>query len=68
MLRPMDLGISDVLGLFVALYVVRAVMTGDVFAPLGARERTVERETDSRRFWTAIALYAALSVALITLF
>jgi hypothetical protein len=56
------------LGVLVAAYTVISAMRGEVFAKSGVWGRTVTRADSPRDFWTIIAIYAALSVALFTVF
>jgi hypothetical protein len=56
------------LGALLAVYTVYAAFTGRVFAKAGARGTTVDREASPAYFWTVIAIYGALSIALITVF
>lgn len=56
------------LGVVVALYTVYAVMRGEVRAKDGPGGRTVSRVKAPEYFWMVIVTYAALSVALLTIF
>jgi hypothetical protein len=60
--------IFRILGLLVALYTIYASVTGEVYAKSGASGRTVSRHESPRYFWTVVAIYAALSMALMTIF
>lgn len=56
------------LGALLALYTLFAAWSGEVFAKSGASRRTVLREENPRYFWAVLAVYAATSVALLTVF
>ncbi|HUG35760.1 MAG TPA: hypothetical protein VML54_02350 [Candidatus Limnocylindrales bacterium] len=56
------------LGVLVALYTTYATITGEVYAKAGPGARLVSREESPGYFWTVIAIYAGLGVALITVF
>jgi len=56
------------LGFLLALYAVYAALKGEVYAKSGAWGRTVSRDGSPEYFWLVIAIYAGLSVALLTLF
>ncbi len=50
------------------LYAAYAALSGEVFAKSGVWGRTVTKAESPGYFWGVIAIYAALSVALLTLF
>lgn len=52
------------LGTLLALYVVYALATGRVYAKHRWWGRSWERDTDPLPYWTGIAVYGGLSVAL----
>lgn len=56
------------LGVLVAFYTVLAAVRGEVFAKSGVWGRTIVRTDEPRYFWCVIVCYAALSVALLTVF
>ena len=58
------------LGIAVAIYVVFAAYDGRVYAERAwlRRPSMVERSAEPRWFWTVIAIYGALAVALIMVF
>jgi hypothetical protein len=56
------------LGALVGLYTLYAAINGEVYAKSGAWGRTVSRVDSPEYFWVVIAIYAGLSVALITVF
>jgi hypothetical protein len=56
------------LGVLVLLYAAYAAVKGAVFAKSGASGRTVSRDESPRYFWAVIAVYAALGIALLTVF
>ena len=57
-----------VIGAALAVYVCYAVVNGSVYAKSGISGRSVLREESPGYFWVVIAIYAALSLALILLF
>lgn len=57
-----------VLGGAVLLYTAYAALRGEVYAKSGPAGRTVSRAESPRYFWTVVAIYAGLGVALITIF
>lgn len=56
------------IGVLLALYTAYAVVSGEVFARSGISGRTVLKAESPGYFWVVIVIYAALSVALITVF
>lgn len=58
----------DALGIVVALYTAYAAATGEIYAKSGLFGRTVSREQSPGYFWVVVAIYAGLSVALISFF
>ncbi len=56
------------LGLLVLLYCAYAAARGEVFAKSGASGRTVSRAESPEYFWVVVTIYAALGVALLTVF
>jgi hypothetical protein len=52
------------LGLLLAGYIVLALLSGAVYARSAAWGRTFRRAEEPLRYWSAIAAYALLSVAL----
>ena len=56
------------LGVLVAAYALVAAVRGEVYAKSGPGGRTVSREESPAYFWTVVAIYGALAVALITVF
>ena len=56
------------MGVVVALYTISAIIRGEVYARDGPGGRTVSRIRSPEYFWTVIATYAALSIALIAFF
>ena len=57
-----------VIGAALAVYVCYAVVNGSVYAKSGVSGRNVLREESPGYFWSVIATYAALSLALVLLF
>lgn len=53
------------LGAALACYVAYAALSGSVIAKAGAGSRSVERRDSPVYFWAVVAVYAALSVALL---
>ena len=56
------------LGVLVGLYTLYAAINGEVYAKSDAGGRIVSRVASPEYFWVVIAIYAGLSVALITVF
>lgn len=56
------------LSLLAAFYTIFAAFTGEVYAKAGATAQTVSRSDSPDYFWVVIAIYAALSVALLVVF
>lgn len=56
------------LGVLVAIYTLWAAFEGRVYAKSGPGGHTVTRQDEPRYFWTVIAIYAGLSIALMTVF
>jgi len=56
------------LGILLALYTLYTAFKGEVYAKSGAWGRTLSRDGSPEYFWLVIAIYAGLSVALLTLF
>ena len=58
----------QILGIVLALYTASAAVRGEVFTASGARGKTVTRDQTPRYFWIVIAIYAVLSVLMLTVF
>jgi hypothetical protein len=56
------------LGVLLAIYTALAAHRGEVYAKHRAWGRTIERDSEPRYFWAVIGVYAALSIALMTVF
>lgn len=56
------------LGVLVGLYTLYAAVKGEVYAKSGASGRIVSRVESPEYFWVVIAIYAGLSLALVTIF
>jgi hypothetical protein len=56
------------IGVVVALYTLYAAASGRVYAKSGPGGRMVSRRETPVYFWTVVAIYAGLSVALIAIF
>lgn len=57
-----------VLGALVGWYTLFAAFKGMVYAKSGVGGRTISRQESPEHFWIVIAIYGALSVALLTIF
>jgi hypothetical protein len=64
----MNEAVFDLPGILLAVYTAYAAVRGSVYARSGAWGRTVHRGASPEYFWTVIAIYAALSLALLFLF
>ena len=62
------IGVFKTLGILVGLYTFFATLKGEVYAKSGPFGRMVSRASSPRYFWVIIAIYAGLSVALLTFF
>lgn len=58
----------DVLGVLLALYLAWALVRGEVLAKSGPGARRFVRGESPRGYWTTMAIYAALAVALVVAF
>ena len=60
----------DALGIALAAYVAYALFRGEVWAKRGARLAGIvyARADEPARYWTTVAVYGALAVALVTVF
>ena len=56
------------LGITVGAYTAFAAYTGSVYARSRWSGRVIERREEPWRFWTTIGCYAALALALVTIF
>jgi hypothetical protein len=56
------------LGALVGLYTLVAALKGVVYAKSGMWGRTISKYESPEHFWIVIAIYGALSVALLTIF
>lgn len=61
-------GIFKILGVLLACYAVRALTTGAVYARSGVWGRTFRREEHAWQYWSALIVYALLSLALVFVF
>lgn len=61
-------GFFRLIGVLLALYVVRCVLTGSVVVASGPRARTLRRDTEPVRYWGAIGIYSLLVLALLFVF
>ena len=57
-----------ILGVLVGLYTAMAVVKGEVYAKSGVSGRTILKGQEPRYFLVVIAIYSALSLALLFLF
>lgn len=62
------MSLFDFLGMLLALYVLYAALSGQVFAKSGAWGKTIARKESPVDFWMTIAIYGGLAVALETIF
>lgn len=62
------MSLFDALGVLLALYVAYAGVRGRVVATSGPGARLIRRAERPRYFWTVIAIYAGLSLALVLVF
>jgi hypothetical protein len=58
----------ELLGALVGLYTLVAALKGVVHAKSGMWGRTISKRESPEQFWTVIAIYGALTVALLTIF
>jgi len=56
------------LGILLAVYVVRCVLHGTVLVRSGPGARTLHRETEPTQYWSGIVIYSLLVVALLFIF
>jgi hypothetical protein len=56
------------LGALLATYVAQAVWRGEVHARRHAWGERISRDAEPHRFWTVIAIYTGLAIALVTVF
>jgi hypothetical protein len=56
------------IGMTVLLYTAYAAVSGRVYARSGPGGRMISRRSAPRSFWTVIAIYAGLALALMTVF
>lgn len=61
-------GLFKLLGVMLAIYVLYAIKAGEVYAKSGASGRMVSRNESPGYYWTVIAIYAGLGIALVTVF
>lgn len=61
-------GLFKFLGVMLAIYVIYAIKSGEVYAKSGASGQTVSLEASPGYFWTVIVIYGGLSLALVTVF
>ena len=62
------MSLFDLLGALLGLYIVLAIVRGRVSAKDGWRMREIAREDDPAQFWTIIAIYVLLGIALVAWF
>jgi hypothetical protein len=60
--------VFKLLGIAVLCYAAYAAMRGEVYAKSGAWGRVVARAESPDYFWVVVAVYAALGIALLTVF
>jgi hypothetical protein len=56
------------IGIAVLAYAAYAAMRGEVYAKSGPAGRVVSRAESPDYFWIVVAIYAALGIALLTVF
>lgn len=56
------------IGILVGLYTLIGVLRGAIHAKRGVHMDTIYRRDEPGRFWVTAAIYAALTVALFTIF
>lgn len=56
------------LGVLVGSYALYSAFRGEVIAKSGPWAETVTKAESPRYFWTVVGIYAALSVAMLTIF
>lgn len=56
------------LGVLLVIYTIYATSLGEVFAKSGAWGKTISRTDSPKYFWVVIAIYALLSLGLLTIF
>jgi hypothetical protein len=57
-----------VTGVLLACYVVKALVSGAVYAKSGPWGRTCRRDEDALGYWSAVVVYALVSLALVFVF
>lgn len=57
-----------ILGGLLAAYTIHAVFAGEIYAKRGAWGHAVSRRDSPTYFWAIVAIYSALSLALVTVF
>jgi hypothetical protein len=60
--------IFGLLSIFVAIYVAYAAVTGAVWVHQGPFARRIVRAENPAYFWTCVAIYAGLALAMATIF
>lgn len=60
--------VFKLIGVLAGIYTLHAAIRGHVYAKAGVWGRTVSKSDEPTYFWVVIAIYAALSLALLTVF
>lgn len=61
-------GLFKLSGILLALYVVQALRSGEVYAKSGLWGRAFTRDEDPWSYWSAVVAYTLLSIALVFVF
>lgn len=61
-------GLFKMLGVLVAIYVVHALVTGEVFAKWRWSGRWFRRDENADMYWSTVVIYGLLSLALVFVF
>lgn len=56
------------IGILLAVYVVKCVLDGTVIVKSGPGARTLHRDTEPRQYWSGIIIYSLLALALLFIF
>ena len=61
-------GIFKLAGILLAVYILRCIASGSVYARSGIWGRTFRRDEERWTFWSAIVAYSLLALALLFVF
>lgn len=56
------------LGVLLCLYTLYGLIAGEIYVKSGAWGKQVSRADSPQAYWTAIVIYTALAIALMTVF